>query len=114
MEETRFVDLYTAEGERLSGTPWEVYPRPQMRRDSFFYLNGEWEFAVTVEDTPPEQYPQTIRCHFRPSPCCRGFIRRVPRSNICFTEKALHARKALRVDACCCIWERWIRSLMCG
>ncbi|MBQ9761465.1 MAG: glycoside hydrolase family 2 [Oscillospiraceae bacterium] len=37
--------LFTPEGENLSGTPWAVYPRPQMRRGSFLNLNGQWEFA---------------------------------------------------------------------
>lgn len=40
------VDLMTTEGENLQGQPWQVYPRPQMRRDSFLNLNGEWELAV--------------------------------------------------------------------
>ena len=29
-----------------SGTPWEEYPRPQLKRDSFFCLNGPWRFAI--------------------------------------------------------------------
>ena len=40
------VRLYTKEGRNLSGKPWDVYPRPQLRRDSFICLNGEWDFAV--------------------------------------------------------------------
>ena len=40
------VDLMTVEGENLQGQPWQVYPRPQMRRHSFLNLNGEWELAV--------------------------------------------------------------------
>jgi beta-galactosidase/beta-glucuronidase len=40
------VDLKTREGENLQGTPWQVYPRPQMRRDSYLNLNGQWEFAI--------------------------------------------------------------------
>ena len=24
--------------------PWNIYPRPQLQRNSFFCLNGEWEF----------------------------------------------------------------------
>ena len=43
MEHTR---LYTPQGETLSGTPWNVYPRPQLRRDSFLNLNGLWDFAA--------------------------------------------------------------------
>ena len=39
-------ELYTSRGEALSGTPWTVYPRPQMKRDSYLNLNGEWEFST--------------------------------------------------------------------
>ena len=41
-----FCDLYTPEGEQIAQTPWQRYPRPQLRRDSFLNLNGRWEFAV--------------------------------------------------------------------
>ena len=30
--------------------PWNEYPRPQLRRDSFFCLNGLWRFAINGED----------------------------------------------------------------
>ena len=39
-------ELYTTQGETLTGTPWTVYPRPQMKRDSYINLNGEWELAA--------------------------------------------------------------------
>ena len=38
-------ELYTPEGETLQGTPWEVYPRPQLKRNSYVNLNGVWEFS---------------------------------------------------------------------
>ena len=38
--------LYTPEGEALRGQPWPEYPRPLLQRDSFYNLNGEWEFAA--------------------------------------------------------------------
>lgn len=47
------VDLMTERGEELLSsrqTPWTVYPRPQMRRDSFLNLNGDWEFSVNYEN----------------------------------------------------------------
>ena len=28
----------------MSLIPWNIYPRPQLQRDSFLCLNGEWEF----------------------------------------------------------------------
>lgn len=45
-----FNKLYTEKGEKLSTTPWETYPRPQMQRDSYFCLNGEWDFGVSGKE----------------------------------------------------------------
>ena len=42
-------DLYTPAGENFRGTPWTVYPRPQMKRDSYLNLNGAWDFSVDYE-----------------------------------------------------------------
>ena len=44
MKQNKFAKLYTAEGKSVLGQPWEAYPRPQMKRKSFFSLNGDWEF----------------------------------------------------------------------
>ncbi len=46
------VNLMTARGEELlqsRETPWTVYPRPQLRRNSYVNLNGSWEFSVNYE-----------------------------------------------------------------
>ena len=43
------MDLMTTAGENLTGTPWTVYPRPQMKRDSYINLNGGWDFTVDCE-----------------------------------------------------------------
>ena len=42
----QYADLYTPEGESLADQPWNAYPRPQLRRDSFLNLNGEWDFSA--------------------------------------------------------------------
>ena len=42
-------ELYTPAGENFKGTPWTVYPRPQMKRDSYLNLNGAWDFSVDYE-----------------------------------------------------------------
>ena len=44
------IELMTAAGEQLTGTPWTVYPRPQMKRDSYINLNGGWDFSVNYEN----------------------------------------------------------------
>ena len=61
---SKLQTIYTAAGEMLSGIPWDVYPRPQLRRDSFFCLNGIWEFAVAEEE--PTHYDRTICVPFAP------------------------------------------------
>ena len=43
------IDLMTTAGENLTGTPWTVYPRPQMKRNSYISLNGAWDFTVDCE-----------------------------------------------------------------
>lgn len=44
MSKNKFNKLYTLEGKEITGQPWDTYPRPQMKRKSFFSLNGEWDF----------------------------------------------------------------------
>ena len=41
--------------------PWQIYPRPQMRRESFINLNGQWEFSLCYP-----HYDQTITVPFCP------------------------------------------------
>ena len=62
--------LFTAEGETLSGTPWQTYPRPQLKRDSYLCLNGEWEFAMGNE--APAEFSETIRVPFAPQSILSG------------------------------------------
>lgn len=44
-----FQKLYTEAGERLKNDPsiipWDVYPRPHMRRNEWLNLNGEWDIS---------------------------------------------------------------------
>ena len=58
--------LLTPAGERLSGTPWPDYPRPQFRRAGWMNLNGLWEFAVTDGGNPPSEFPREILVPFCP------------------------------------------------
>lgn len=50
MKNTAIRHLYTEAGEKLkNGAPLAyhtAYPRPQMVRDSFFSLNGQWDFSA--------------------------------------------------------------------
>ncbi len=58
--------LYTKRAEELTGTPWQVYPRPQMRRESYVNLNGTWDFTVNESPLPPKLYGHKIQVPFCP------------------------------------------------
>lgn len=64
------IDLMTAAGEKLlksKQTPWTIYPRPQMRRESYVNLNGMWDFAVQQSAAPETvEYDQKILVPFCP------------------------------------------------
>lgn len=51
------------------------YPRPQMVRASYFCLNGDWSFATSMSETPPAQYPFSIRVPFPPESSLSGICK---------------------------------------
>ena len=63
-------NLYTPEGKTLQGTPWQVYPRPQLKRDSYVNLNGIWELEAEGNVLPisvpfcPESLLSGVHRHF--------------------------------------------------
>ena len=62
----------TTRGEELLSDrekPWSGYPRPQMRRDHFLNLNGDWEFSVNYE------YQGLIRVPFCPESRLSGICK---------------------------------------
>jgi hypothetical protein len=63
-------DLLTPWGENLSDTPWQVYPRPQLKRDSYVNLNGKWDFAVS--ENRPAVFDRTILVPFCPESALSG------------------------------------------
>ena len=63
------ANLKTVQGEALlknNAAPWTIYPRPQMRRDSYYNLNGHWDYAVSDAPAFPAEYLQQIRVPFCP------------------------------------------------
>ena len=73
------MDLMTREGENLTGTPWTVYPRPQMKRESYLNLNGQWDFAsVAGAAMLPVDYDRTILVPFCPESRLSGIGEHFP------------------------------------
>ena len=46
--------------KQIPENPWDIYPRPQLRRSSFFSLNGEWELQLGRDEALPIRVPFCI------------------------------------------------------
>ena len=55
--------------------PWNIYPRPQMVRDSFFCLNGKWNFEIKCGKDFPENYTNKITVPFSPEAKLSGVMK---------------------------------------
>ena len=83
-------ELWTPEGEILKNNPqmqpWNVYPRPQMKRDHWLNLNGEWYFAnIPNTDRAMGDYSRKIRVPFCPESPLSGIGEHFPEgSRLCY------------------------------
>ena len=85
--------LWTTHGETLRDNPklqpWSVYPRPQMKRDSWLNLNGDWDFAVSDKENMPKEYTKTIRVPFCPESMLSGIEKHYPDGAYLFYRRKL-------------------------
>lgn len=63
--------LYTKSGENLQNEVYDCYPRPQLKRDSYFNLNGFWQFSAVKVGQEPD-YKETIRVPYCPESILSG------------------------------------------
>ena len=87
MKKENFATLYTEEGKNLPEIPWNSYPRPQMKRDSFFCLNGEWDFCTSVNSVIPGFFGEKITVPFPPQSLLSGICRDIPEKEYLFYKK---------------------------
>ena len=81
-----FRKLLTKEGENLPAIPHSEYPRPQLVRDSYFCLNGEWDFAVTRGDAP-ENYDRKIIVPYPPQSVLSGIDEVYEKGDVLFYKR---------------------------
>ena len=66
--------LYTPYESQLDrGMPHAYYPRPQLKRESYICLNGEWDFGISSSG---ERYGEKILVPFPPESRLSGIERR--------------------------------------
>ena len=74
MKQPKTQTLLTPWADDIPETPWDIYPRPQLKRDSYLSLNGKWEFSI--EDGAPT----TILVPFPPESVLSG-VGIIPQNN---------------------------------
>ena len=84
-------NLYTPEGESLQGTPWEVYPRPQLKRNSYVNLNGIWDFSVS-ENAEIPSFDKQINVPFCPESGLSGLKLEVKPGSYLFYRRKFSAQ----------------------
>ena len=85
-------DLYTPEGEALQGTAREVYPRPQLKRNSYVNLNGIWDFAISEKEEIPV-FDQQIIVPFCPESLLSGLKLQVKPGSYLFYRRTFTMEK---------------------
>ena len=70
--------LFTPWGETLNrDNPLPEYPRPQLRRESYYNLNGRWAYAIRKDGKEPDTYDGEIIVPFSPESLLSGVGRQV-------------------------------------
>ena len=83
----RLQDLTTPLEENVGDTPWEEYPRPQMKRDSYLNLNGDWSLSVLRKGE--EREVGTIRVPFVPQSRLSGIHQDFEKKDILIYRRAV-------------------------
>ena len=88
MRNKTFPPLTTDYAETMDKEqPWKVYPRPQLKRNSFFCLNGLWDFQITKTKDIPEQFNEKILVPFPPESQLSGIGRSIEKNDRLFYRK---------------------------
>lgn len=73
--------------------PFDEYPRPQFRRESYLCLNGRWDFAVSENREVPSEFSEQITV---PYPCeseASGIGRRIGKKDTLFYRRTVEIPK---------------------
>ena len=96
--------LLTRWGRELDkNCPLNDYPRPQMERDSFICLNGEWDYAIYPTADAFSGYEGKITVPFSPETLLSGVIGMVKKLGMKVTQEGVETKEdLLRLEALGC------------
>ena len=87
MKKVKTINLKTPFEENLktNNIPFSEYPRPQLVRDSYLCLNGEWDFKILNNNT--EKYNGKITVPFPPESRISGVEREILKNDTLIYER---------------------------
>ena len=101
----RTVSLTTEYEDDMAEVPFEEYPRPQLRRESYLSLNGKWRFSIQRGEA--EVYNGEIVVPFAPESRISGVMRDIEDDDLLIYERDFSlpegysgGRVLLHVGAC--------------
>ena len=118
MSEGSYFTLTTPYSENFDKTrPWDVYPRPQLKRESYINLNGEWDFTVSESADAPYEFSEKITVPYPPESALSGIGRRIKKNQFLFyrryftiPEGFLRDRLIIHFGAVDCICDLYING----
>lgn len=90
--ETSFAKLMNKE------KPWQDYPRPQLKRDSYFNLNGLWDYSISENTTLPTEYQGKILVPFPIESSLSGVEAKLAETDYLFYHTIFHLPSNFKKD----------------
>ena len=78
--------------------PLPEYPRPQLIRDSYINLNGNWEFTITINENLPDSYDRQIVVPYCVESCLSGICQNLKENEYIYYRKVLTFPKGFIKD----------------
>ena len=78
--------------------PLAEYPRPQLERNSYFCLNGTWEYAITQSEEIPTTFDGNITVPFSPETELSGVKKSVKPEDFLYYKKEFKYESSMEND----------------